>query len=171
MKSFLFVMICAATAAGLGAQAPAQYLDRVHSYLLPADFSVFVRGDSVVNHPAPGHAAKRLPTLNLFTDAPGCYLACYTRDKNRSVYSVGGGIYVAGQVRVSGKYENRICRPSGFETADVSALQKFKDLCRKIEGCQDCWAGGDTGGWFGIQEDGSANSGDCSREVQQALTR
>lgn len=170
MKSLLSFIALIAAAAGVLAQEQ-QYLDRVHSMLLPPDFSVYVHGDGVVNHPAPGHKEKKLPTLNLFAGAPGCYLACYTKDKQNSVYSVGGGIYVAGQVRVPGKYVNRVCRPSGFETADVSAEQKFKDLCRKIQGCKDCWAGGDTGGWFGIQEDGSTNASDCSREVQQALTR
>lgn len=151
---------------------PADYLDRVHSYLLPEDFTVFVQGDQVVNHPAPGHTARRLPTVNVFKGSPGCYLACYTRNKASSIYSVGGGIYVAGQVRVSGKYQDRVCRPKGFETADVSAAQKFKDLCAKhIAGCKGCWAGGDTGGWFGIQENGSVDSGDGSQDVQRELTR
>lgn len=170
MKS-LFVLLLAGAVAAILAE-PANYLDRVHSFLLPEDFSVFVQGDQVVNHPAPGHTAVRLPTANVFTGSPGCYLACYTKDKASAVYSVGGGIYVAGQVRVSGKYQDRICRPRGFEKADVSAAQRFKDLCAKhISGCKRCWAGGDTGGWFGIQEDGSVNSGDGSQDVQRDITR
>ncbi len=121
MKSILFCLIALAAAGLVAQEMPSpQYLDRLHSFLLPEDFSVFVRGDSVVNHPAPGHETRRLPTLNLFKGAPGCYLACYTKDKKRAVYSVGGGIYVAGQVRVPGKYQDRICRPTGFENADVS---------------------------------------------------
>lgn len=146
------------------------YLDRVHSYLLPEDYKVFVRNSTVVNHPAPGYQEKVFPTANVFRGKPGCYLACYSRQGG--VYSVGGGIFAAGQIRVEGRYVNRICRPRGFEEADVSAVESFKKLCNaKVPGCKDCWAGGDTGGWFGIQENGSVDSGDGSQDVQRELTR
>jgi hypothetical protein len=87
----------------------------------------------------------------------GCYVACYSRDPNGAVYSVGGGILVKGQVRVQGKYAARVCLPEGYEQTDISAHPHFKALCGEfVPSCGDgCWAGGDTGGWFGIQADGS----------------
>ena len=41
----------------------------------------------------------------------------------------------------------------GGGAADISAAAKFKRICRKAleaRGAGDCWAGGDTGGWFGL---------------------
>ncbi|ELR99180.1 toll/interleukin-1 receptor domain-containing protein [Gloeocapsa sp. PCC 73106] len=97
---------------------------------------------------------SRLPTVNDFVGYPGCYVACYSHTKEGSQYSVGGNIYVMGQIRVEGRYEGRICKPKGYETADISAEPKFKELCAEKlpEVCQDdsCWAGGDTGGFLGL---------------------
>lgn len=122
--------------------------------ILPADFKVYTRGTAVVNTPYPGFQQKILPTVNRFTGDPGCYIACYSRQQDNSIYPVGGGMYVMGQVRVPGSYESRICRPKGYEQADISAEPKFKQLCHVSlpNTCNgdSCWAGGDTGGWFGI---------------------
>ena len=105
--------------------------------ILPADFRI-------------------LPTVNEFVGYPGCYVACYSRNEEGSQYSVGGGIYVMGQVRVPGSYERRICRPKDYGKADISAMSEFKERCAKNlqNVCQgdSCWAGGDTGGWFGLRE-------------------
>ena len=100
-----------------------------------------------------GLTEKTLTTRNLFQKTPGCYIACYSRDPEKGIYSVGDGIFVMGQIRVKGKYDERVCKPDQFENKDISAEQKFKDLCNKhIPNCvKNCWAGGDTGGWFGIQ--------------------
>jgi len=123
--------------------------------LLPETYSVFVKGTTVINHPAIGFELKQLPTRNVFKGSPGCYVACYSHEVGGSVYPVSGTIFVMGQVRVEGKYVERICRPKSFEEEDISAMQHFKDLCnRNIDAClkgRSCWAGGDTGGWFGIQ--------------------
>lgn len=121
------------------------------SQLLPDPFPVWSVGGGVVNHPGSGGVKKDLQTINEFKGSPGCYLACYARDRDQGVYSVGGDIFVMGQVRVPGIYTDRICRPDSFK-GDVSAEQKFKDLCNKhVKRCHaNCWAGGDTGGWFGI---------------------
>lgn len=121
--------------------------------LLPDPFPVYALDNGVVNHPHAGGERRDLPTRNAYRGVPGCYLACYSRDRTGAVYSVGGGIQVMGQVRVPGRYQGRICRPEGYEKADISALGKFKSLCNgAISSCKDsgCWAGGDTGGWFGI---------------------
>ena len=123
------------------------------SMLLPEDMSVYVKDDVVINHSEFGFTRVILPTRNLFAGAPGGYIACYSRSRAGSVYGVGGGIYVMGQIRVPGHYNERIFEPDGYQGKDISAADKFKKLCRQtFSSCQQsCWAGGDTGGWFGIQ--------------------
>ena len=123
--------------------------ERIAARLLPEDFTVYVRGTIVVNHPVPGFEPRRLPTANVYQGEPGCYMACYSHVAQGAVYSVGGDIYVMGQVRVPGQYEGRICRPTGAS----SSASQIAALCgRWISTCGDrCWGGGDTGGWFGIQ--------------------
>lgn len=122
--------------------------------LLPADFPVYTDGKTVINHPMPGFAKKTLPTNNDFIQTPGCYVACYSHNNTGSaVYPVSQDIYAYGQVRVPGSYEGRICKPTGYENIDISGDPAFKTLCAtKISTCQanQCWAGGDTGGWFGL---------------------
>jgi len=122
--------------------------------ILPANFKVYTQGRGAVNSPYPGLEAKTLPTINDFIGSPGCYIACYSREEKNSIYSVGGGIYVMGQVRVPGSYSGRICLPKNYEEADISAEPEFKNLCARSlpQACKgdSCWAGGDTGGWFGI---------------------
>lgn len=118
--------------------------------LLPDNFSVYVR-TVVVNHPVNGFDQKTLPTNNDYKATPGCYVACYSHDNKDAVYGVGNNIYVLGQVRVAGKYEGRNCIPQGFENKDIAAESYFNSLCAaKISTCKEgnCWAGGDTGGWF-----------------------
>lgn len=122
--------------------------------ILPANFKVYVKDNTVVNQPYEGFEEKILPTVNEFTGEPGCYVACYSHQEEGSIYSVGDGIYVMGQVRVPGSYVGRICRPQGYESADISAETQFKELCvRNLPNvCKgnSYWVGGDTGGWFGI---------------------
>ncbi len=104
---------------------------------LPADFAV---------------EGQPVPTDSRFGGTPGCYIACYSRRAEGSAYAVGGEIYVHGLVRVPGRYEGRICRPSGHETADISVpTSPFGAQCAAgIPSCRGgCWAGGDTGGFFG----------------------
>jgi hypothetical protein len=111
-----------------------------------------MQNQGVVNHDYPGAMKVLLPTDNSYTASPGCYVACYSHTKG--LYSVGPNIYVMGQIRTKGKYIQRICQPEGFVNKDISAAAQFKQLCsEKIAACKDssCWAGGDTGGWFGVQ--------------------
>lgn len=121
--------------------------------LLSSPFPVYIfENVGVVSHPYPGAVQALLPTDNSYTAAPGCYLACYSHQPG--IYKVATDIFVLGQVRVAGKYANRICQPTGYEGKDVSSVATFKQLCSdKIPSCKniECWAGGDTGGWFGIQ--------------------
>ena len=140
---FLFITTCFA----LG-----EPMDPNKSLLL-SPFPVYTLGNNgVINHPYPGAEQALLPTDNSYTMAPGCYIACYSH--NQGVYPVAADIYVMGQIRVWGKYEDRICQPQGYKGMDISKENKFKFLCsQKINTCRNntCWAGGDTGGWFGIQ--------------------
>jgi hypothetical protein len=126
--------------------------DTANPTILPNPFPVYTDGRSVINHPYPGFTQKLLPTNNEYRKNPGCYVVCYSRQANGAIYSVGDNIFVKGQVRVPGVYANRMCVPIHYEGKNISALSEFKNLCnRKIKSCQDCWAGGDSGGWFGIQ--------------------
>ncbi|WP_133127944.1 hypothetical protein [Legionella nagasakiensis] len=120
--------------------------------LLPSPFPVYVIEHQVTNYPHPGTEKKWLPTDNSYAETPGCYIACYSHQSG--VYSVSPTIYVMGQVRVKGQYLQRICQPEHYEHQDISKAESFKKLCsEKITSCKniECWAGGDTGGWFGIQ--------------------
>lgn len=124
--------------------------------ILPEDFKVYVGPDnSVVNWPMDGYEERSLPTVNNYTGPDGGYIAYYSRNEEGGVYSVGDGIYVMGQIRLRGQYINRIFHPYGYENKDISTVQEFKDLCNQtFPVCKGgCWAGGDTGGWFGLQPD------------------
>jgi len=121
--------------------------------LLPSPFPVYViENYGVVNHPYPGAKEVFLPTDNTYKDSPGCYIACDSHKPG--VYSVSSDISVIGQIRVRGKYIIRTCQPEGYKNMDISKSDQLKQLCGvKFDVCNDksCWAGGDTGGWFGIQ--------------------
>jgi hypothetical protein len=119
------------------------------TYMLPEDFTVYIRGGTVLSWPADGFTPRVLPTVNRYHGEDGGYIAMYSRDSSMAVYSVGDEIYAVGQVRLSGRYRGRIFHPTGYEGQDISAVKEFKDLCRELFGV-DGWAGGDTFGWFGL---------------------
>lgn len=124
--------------------------------LFPEDYKVYYSpGIGVINYPVNGTIEKILPTKNIFSKTPGCYIACYSHQEKNSVYPVAKDIFVMGQIRVEGRYEGRICKPKGYENKDISAEAAFKKMCEYAftEACPNlgCWAGGDTGGWFGVQ--------------------
>jgi hypothetical protein len=125
------------------------------STVLSSDFTVYTDGHTVINHPAPGFEERRFPTINSFKSAPGCYVACYSRNEAESVYEIDTGIYVMGQLRIPGQYKGRICEPKGLASVDISADDGMREKCTNAltTACKDngCWTGGDTGGWFGIQ--------------------
>ncbi len=148
LSSIVFLFVAPIYAFG----APMTNSD-VNKSLLPSPFPVYILGNSgVINHPYPGAERALLPTDNSYTMTPGCYIACYSH--NQGVYPVASDIYVMGQIRVPGEYVARICQPEGYKGVDISKSDKFKFLCsEKLKECKNntCWAGGDTGGWFGIQ--------------------
>ncbi len=157
-KLFLFMVITLLATTAYAISQQNQSFSRYHydpnQIILPTPFPVYIHDGVVVNHPAPGFSAIPLPTNNDYIDMPGCYIACYSHNAINGVYSVGNNIYINGQVRVSGKYNGRICEPAGYLNRDISKATTIKQLCtNKIKSCGtgDCWAGGDTGGWMGIQ--------------------
>lgn len=130
-----------------------EYKNVADSRLLPSPYPVYVQGTKVINNPVYGFNKVLLPTDNEYDGIPGCYVACYSHSAN-GVYPVSEDIYVMGQVRVKGEYVARICKPQGYEAKDISKEAFFTNLCNKrVAKCADveCWAGGDTGGWYGIQ--------------------
>jgi hypothetical protein len=132
---------------------PLSFKSPYNDELLPSPFPVYViENQGVVNHPYPGAKKVLLPTDNSYSGKSGCYVACYSH--RSGIYAVSPDISVMGQVRVPGEYIGRICQPKAYEWQDISQAEAFSQLCaQKIKGCAagDCWAGGDTGGWFGIQ--------------------
>lgn len=115
------------------------------------DFNVYVGADgSVINWLASRYEKRILPTINKYMGDDGGYIACYSHNEEGSIYSIGDSIYVMGQIRLQGHYIGQVFHPQGYENQDISAAQEFKDLCNQIfPACKgDCWAGGDTGGWF-----------------------
>ena len=80
---------------------------------------------------------------------PGHYVGVYTRDREQAVYGVGDGIYVAGLVRVQGRYIGSIFYPTGYGpgddiTHDAAILKLCDEYFPKLKGKD--WIGGDTGG-------------------------
>lgn len=147
-----FILIVSAFLPSM-AIATIPYQDRM---LFPEDYKVYYKPNvGVVNHPFEGGIEKTLPTVNYFQKTPGCYIACYSHQEYKSVYPVARDIFVMGQIRVSGHYEDRICKPKAYETKDISAEESFKKLCQDSlpDQCSNltCWVGGDTGGWYGVQ--------------------
>lgn len=122
---------------------------------LPEDFKVYVGADgSAINMPAPGYVERFLPVVNQYAEPNGGYIACYSKNEKTGVYSVGGGVFVVGLIRLPGKYIDRVFYPKGDETNDIGTEQALKDLCNEtFPDSAPCWAGGDTGAWFGARID------------------
>lgn len=125
-----------------------------NDYFLPEDFAVYTNGTTILNwQPNSSFEKKHLPTLNYYLGEDGGYVAIYTRDEDAGVYSVGGGIYVMGQIRVQGYYEGRIFIPTGYSYGDnITQDPELLAICAYYfpEKTGRMWIGGDTGGWFGI---------------------
>src|SRR5215210_580500 len=93
--------LCLVCFGGMTTRLAAQ-TNAMGSQMLPTDFEVYVKGDTVINHPAPGFEKRILPTINHYTGKDGGYVALYTLARAGSVYGVGDEIYVVGQLRVQG---------------------------------------------------------------------
>ena len=107
---------------------------------------------SVINHASTGWMKKKLPIVNHYTGSEnGVYVAVYSHNKLKSIYSVGGDIYVMGLIRMKGTWNGSIAEPDGWQGKDISASPELKKLAIKyFPACgNDGWLGGDTGGFFG----------------------
>ncbi len=122
---------------------------------LPEEFPIYYGQGTVINQPAEGFTKRILPTVNRsYSPVDGCYLACYSSKEQGSVYPIGTNVFVMGQFRSKGAYEGRLCRPEGFAPdANLTQDVSLKKLCTQyIPACAGdaCWAGNDTGGWYGL---------------------
>jgi len=146
------------------------YGQSFNARVLPSNFIIYTNGTSgslnqvdgsfkktilpTTQHRPSGHASGNFFSHNDYTQNPGCYVACYTQNPDKAIYSVANGIYIIGQIRVAGIYVQRNCVPLGMARQDLSQNAAFKTLCEKKfpEACPEgrCWAGGETGGWLGI---------------------
>jgi hypothetical protein len=143
--------LAAAVLAQLAGAVGARALSQPDHWLAP-NLTVYSNDQSVVNLPVPGFTARQVPVANRYRGEVGGYVACYSHDLAVSAYRVSPDISVIGLVRLKGLYQGRIFRPQGYETADISALSRFKAICRRaFPVCRGdrCWAGGDTGGFVG----------------------
>lgn len=125
-------------------------------YLLPEDFAIYTDGETILNwQPSHRYEENFLPTFNYYLGNNGGYVAICTRNPDMGIYSVGDGIYVMGQIRVEGQYEGRLFVPKGFNANDdITQDKELLEICEiYFPHMKDqMWVGGDTGGWFGIQE-------------------
>lgn len=118
---------------------------------LPDYFPVYVYNQQVTNSPAPDAIEKNLPTSNNYYHNPGCYIACYKHADG--IYSVEKNIFVVGQIRIKGLYNKKthLCEPFQQHGYDFSHSEVHNKLCNQVfKSCQknQCWAGGDTMGWY-----------------------
>lgn len=120
---------------------------------LPPCFKVYVDEKGIpFQHFETGYEERLIPVVNLFTRTPGCYVACYSHNPDKAVYSVANNIYLIGHIRVRGNYEGKMCVPENYENSDIRGEKAFKELCSRSFSCigNSCWAGGATGVWFGL---------------------
>ncbi|MGL5833681.1 MAG: hypothetical protein ACRC1Z_10690 [Waterburya sp.] len=123
---------------------------------LPEDFRIYVNDESrsIIRYDRPGHEEKVLPTINRYYKEGklGGYIGCYSHNPEKGVCCVDDGIYLIGQIWMEGEYKGRIFVPKNYEGTDISTDAQLKQMCNVVfppEGGEDCWPGGDTGGWFG----------------------
>lgn len=100
-----------------------------------------------------GAAEKVILNNNDVKDGQGCYVSCFSKNAKDAVYPVDTNVYLMGQIRVQGQYQNGNCLPKGFEDKDVRASKEFKAKCEEAfpERCEkdSCWASGsNTANWF-----------------------
>jgi hypothetical protein len=125
-----------------------------HKVLLPEDFKVHYHAKFGIQKEASENTTeKTIPTKNEYTQAPGCYVACFSHHKTKDgVYTVGSNQHMVGQVRVKGHYQGKLCSPEGFENQDLRVAQEFKEKCETHfpQKCEKdgCRAGGNTSHWF-----------------------
>ncbi|MBP7901380.1 MAG: hypothetical protein KA015_01045 [Spirochaetes bacterium] len=117
---------------------------------LPTQINIYVSSKGISNQFFSGSTKKILPIANNYKESDGVYIAVYTRKEEGAVYSIGNGIYVAGLIRVKGKWKGNIAVPEGWDGYDISASKDFSKFAAYYYPfiADNCWVGGDTGGIF-----------------------
>jgi hypothetical protein len=125
------------------------------SRLLPTNLRIYLLqgGGATINKEGSTGEERLLPTVNSWWLAnPGCYIACTTSDETQSVYPLGNGTYVVGQIRVPGQYKDGLCVPRLKKDEDLGSSKGYKYLCNVKFNvpCKEesCWAEAKTGQWF-----------------------
>lgn len=128
--------------------------DAFYGEYLPRKLRVYRNEQGMVQlKPGPDFAVKIIPNVNLFIEAPGCYIACYSTNPDKGVYPVSSQTYLVGQIRVKGSYQGPVCYPVNTTQPIFSNEPRLTELCSKTFKCigNSCWAGGTTGQWFGLE--------------------
>lgn len=122
-----------------------RYRDCVQSSCSDLDFY----NTQDVVQPDQGPKFTQYPAVSRYHGSDAGYIAVYTHDPANTLYPAGGDTYVAGFIRLRGHYDGRVFQPEGYETKDISADPKFKQLTESLfPGHRGgTWAGGDTGGF------------------------
>ena len=148
-KGFLLMGILLALTTSVFADT----INGANQTLLPEQFAIYTDGKTVINHPEIGFSEKLLPTVNLYKGNPGCYIACYSQKKENAIYAINDNTFALGQVRIAGRYTKGMCEPTNFSGKSITQETAFQTICKdKIPTCVgvNCWAGGETGAWFGL---------------------
>lgn len=121
--------------------------------ILPEEFNIYYKENlGVSSRKFKGATAKLVPTSNSYEGMPGCYIACYAKNRTDGVYSIGDIASLIGQIRVKGRYQQDLCIPAGYENKDMRTTKEFKQKCTAEfpQQCKNhsCWVGGETGNWF-----------------------
>src|SRR5437868_5802912 len=78
-----------------------------------------------------GATEKTIPTNNEYTDNPGCYVSCQSKNSKEGIYHVSDNVYMMGQIRVAGHFMNGLCVPKGYESKDLRRSKEFREQCEK----------------------------------------
>jgi hypothetical protein len=89
------------------------YDQQIESQEKASFLNVNVQGDVVVNR-----RALAGPFFDDYQGADGGYIVVYTHNAEKSIRSLGGGIYVMGYIRVKGAFQGRLFVPDGFQFGD-----------------------------------------------------
>ncbi|MBN8828496.1 MAG: DUF4153 domain-containing protein [Sphingobacteriia bacterium] len=102
--------------------------------ILPEDYTVYITGEgNIMNiYPVPNSKKVIFPTKNHYQGIDGCYMECYSNKKQNAVYSVAKDLYVIGQVRIKGKYNQfLVCNPNGNIKESFKLCEKyFPESCK-----------------------------------------
>lgn len=136
------------------------YYVQAHRHILPGEFKIYIKPNGQVSsNPSGDSTEKVLPTLVDYEGFYGCYIACYSADNQKAIYTVEPSINVIGLIRVQGKYKGSRCIAYSYQDNGGNTEEEAEGLaavCTKHfpNSCADhsCWGKGDTGQWFNLKD-------------------